>query len=657
MDYVNEIARLRQEIEGHEYRYYVLDEPAISDFEYDALMRRLEELENRHPELITPQSPTQRVGGRAASSFAGVTHEVPLESLTDVFSVEELEEFLARVSPQLRLPRFTVEPKVDGLSMALTYENGIFTRGATRGDGLVGEDVTENLKTIRSIPLRIKNAPEHLVVRGEVFMPEKVFAELNARREEEEQRLLANPRNAAAGTMRQLDPRVVAQRRLDIRVFNVQAKSGEPYATHSESLDALAEFGFPVMPYRLCGTPEECVAEVVRIGEERDRYSFGIDGAVIKADLLSDRAALGSTAKAPRWAVAFKYPPEKKETVLLDITVQVGRTGVLTPRAVVEPVRLAGTTVAAATLHNQDFIDEKDIRIGDTVVVRKAGEIIPEVLGVVYEKRPADAAPYRLPENCPECGAPVMRDPDGSAVRCTNPECPAQLLRNLIHFASKNAMDIEGLGSSALAALVSAGLVRSPADIYALTQAKLVELDRMGEKSAANMVQAIAGSKGAGLARVITALGIRQVGEAAAKDLAAKYKTMDALAAASRQELCGIRDVGDVTAGYIVNWFSEPSSKRLLERLREAGVDMTEAAGQGDGRFAGMTFVLTGTLERFTRDEATAIIEKLGGKVSGSVSKKTSMVLAGEAAGSKLAKAQSLGVKIIDETEFESLIG
>ncbi len=652
-----EIAQLREELEMHNHNYYVLDEPTISDFEYDAMLRRLEILEAERPEFASPNSPTQRVGGKPLDSFSSMKHEVPLESLSDVFSMEELLGFLERTTPALSRAEYTVEPKVDGLSMALIYENGEFVRGATRGDGLVGEDVTANLRTIRSIPMHLKNAPERIIVRGEVYMPDSVFEELNARREELDEKPFANPRNAAAGTMRQLDPRIVAERKLDIRIFNVQTVSGDGFQTHSESLDALADMGFKVIPYKLCRTSDECLEEVRRIGEERDKYPFGIDGAVIKANLLSDRAVLGSTSKAPRWAVAFKYPPEKKETVLLGIDVQVGRTGVLTPRAVVAPVRLAGTTVTAATLHNQDFIDKKDIRIGDTVVVRKAGEIIPEVLEVVLSKRPDGAEKFSLPSACPVCGAPVLRDEDGAAVRCTNLDCPAQLLHNLVHFASKSAMDIDGLGESVLRSLTESGMVRSAADLYSLDAQELMTLERMGAKSAQNLLDAIEKSKTAGLARLLTALGIRQVGEAAAKTLARRFGSMEALRSATEEELCSIFDVGAVTAKYIVEWFAQPQSQTLLERLGQAGVSMEEAAAEvTDRRFEGMTFVLTGTLSDWTRDEVGAIIESFGGRVSSSVSKKTSVVLAGEEAGSKLTKAEQLGVRIIDEAEFRSMI-
>lgn len=657
MNAEQEIKKLRDELEMHNRNYYVLDEPTISDFEYDAMMRRLEVLESEHPEFASASSPTQHVGGKALDTFGAVKHEVPLESLSDVFSMDELSAFLDKTCPLLGRMEFTVEPKVDGLSMALIYENGIFVQGATRGDGLIGEDVTANLKTIRTIPAHIENAPEHLVVRGEVYMPDSVFEELNARREELDEKPFANPRNAAAGTMRQLDPRVVAERKLDMRIFNLQTISGDGYETHSQSLDALSEMGFPVIPFKVCRTPEECLAEVKRIGEERDRYPFGIDGAVIKANLLKDRALLGSTSKAPRWAVAFKYPPEEKETLLLDISVQVGRTGVLTPKAVVAPVRLAGTTVTAATLHNQDFIDRKDIRIGDTVLIRKAGEIIPEVLEVVTERRPENAKRYRLPETCPECGGPVLRDPDGAAVRCSNPDCPAQLLHNLVHFASKSGMDIDGLGESLLRTLITNGMVRSAADLYSLDGQELMMLDRMGTKSARNLLEAIERSKTAGLTKLLTALGIRQVGETAAKTLARRFITMDALSHATEEELCSIADVGTVTAKYITEWFAQPQSQVLLERLLSAGITMEENVEQTlDVRFDGMTFVLTGTLDNWTRDEAKKIIEDYGGRVSSSVSKKTSIVLAGDDAGSKLTKARELGVRVISESEFKDMI-
>ena len=657
MDVQKEIEKLRRELEYHSRLYYVEDAPVISDYEFDMLMQRLKALEAEHPELITPNSPTQRVGGQALSKFEQVQHQVPLESLTDVFSLDELYAFGERMDALLVEPHgYTVEPKIDGLSMSLEYENGVFVRGATRGDGLVGENVTENLRTVRSLPLRIENAPARLIVRGEVYMSKAVFRELNAEREARGETLLANPRNAAAGSMRQLDPKVAASRKLDIICFNMQYSSDDVYTSHAQTLDAMKAMGFPVVPYRRYERIGECVQRIEWLGEHRDELAYDMDGAVIKIDSLSQRAALGSTAKAPRWAVAFKYPPEKKESRVLDVVVQVGRTGVLTPKVIVEPVRLAGTTVSAATLHNQDNIDRLDLRIGDTVLLQKAGEIIPEVLSVNKAKRPDWAVPFVMPEICPECGSPVARDEDGAALRCTSPECPAQRLRNIAHFASREAMDIEGLGISVCESLINSGLVSSAADLYYLEAEKVAALDRMGKKSADNLLTAIENSKSAGLARLLCAFGIRQVGQKAAKVLASYYKDLDALMAATAEELTLIPDIGGITAGFITEWFSLPQSMHLIGRLREAGVDFASHEERRDDRFAGQTFVLTGTLSRYTRDEAGAIIESFGGKTAGSVSKKTSYVLAGENAGSKLTKAESLGIRILTEAEFEDMI-
>ena len=656
MDEKSELLRLRAELKEHSHRYYDLDDPIIEDSEYDALMQRLILLEDKYPELYDPDSPTKRVGGNPAKGFAQVEHPVPLESLNDVFSREELMAFGERVEREGVRRSYTVEPKIDGLSMSLRYVNGVFVRGATRGDGRVGEDVTENLRTIRSIPRTLPSAPPLLIVRGEVFMPKKVFEALNTKREQEGEKLLANPRNAAAGAMRQLDPAITASRQLDILIFNVQLAEGMEFQTHSESLDWLRSQGFPVIDYRLCSSMEACRERVEEIDGERDNYSFCIDGAVVKLDSLADRQRLGSTTKAPRWAIAYKYPPEVRESVVQDIQVQVGRTGVLTPKAVVEPVRLAGTTVTNATLHNQDFISEKDIRIGDTVCIRKAGEIIPEVLRVVPEKRPSWAVPYFLPDTCPVCGAPVHRDPDGAALRCTGAECPAQLLRNLTHFASKDAMDIDGLGPNLVKALVEEGLVRSAADLYSLDADRVAKLERMGAKSAENLIRAIDASRQQGMARLIYALGIRQVGVSASRTLAARYGSMDALEKADGEELQQIDDIGPVTAAYITEWFSQEQSVHLIRRLREAGVDMESRETVVDRRFNGMTFVLTGTLSTMGRDAAKAAIEQRGGKAASSVSKKTTVVVAGENAGSKLDKAQELGIRIIDEHEFLSMI-
>ncbi len=657
MDAEKEILKLRKELEHHNKLYYVNDAPVISDYEYDMLMQKLILLESEHPELVTPDSPTQKVGGAPVSAFEEVRHQVPLESLTDVFSYEELFSFGDRMDSLIDgKHEYVVEPKIDGLSMSLEYENGVFVRGATRGDGLVGENVTENLKTVRSLPLRIENAPERLIVRGEVYMSKAVFNELNAQREIRGEALLANPRNAAAGSMRQLDPKVAASRKLDIICFNMQYTSGEPYATHTETLDAMREMGFPVVPYKKFNNIEDCVQRIEWLGENRDSLSYDMDGAVIKINSLDQRKALGSTAKAPRWATAFKYPPEKKESKVLDIVIQVGRTGVLTPKVIVEPVRLAGTTVSAATLHNQDNIDRLDLRIGDTVLLQKAGEIIPEVLSVNKAKRPEGTEPFKMPLVCPECGSPVVRDMDGVALRCTSPECPAQRLRYLAHFASREAMDIEGLGISMCESLINNGLVNTAADIYYLKAEDVAKLERMGDKSANNLVNAIEKSKEAGLARLLCAFGIRQVGQKAAKVLAAHFETLDNLMDAGIEELTKIPDIGAITAEFILDWFKNPQSQDLIGRLREAGVSFESKEEKKDARFAGLTFVLTGTLSKYTRDEASAIIESYGGKSSGSVSKKTSYVLAGENAGSKLQKAETLGIKIISEDEFAELI-
>ena len=657
MDAQKEIIKLRREIEKYARLYYVYDNPAISDYEYDQLMQRLKALEEANPELITPDSPTQRVGGEALSQFEPVTHQVPLESLTDVFSYDELFAFGERMDSLVAGEHdYSVEPKVDGLSMSLEYENGIFVRGATRGDGITGENVTENLRTVRSLPLRIEGAPERLIVRGEVYMSKSVFAELNAQREIKGEALLANPRNAAAGSMRQLDPKVAASRKLDIIFFNMQYSSDHKYATHIQTLDAMREMGFPVIPYAHFDNIRDCVERIEWLGENRDTLPYDMDGAVIKINSLAQREALGSTAKAPRWAVAFKYPPEKKESRVLDVVVQVGRTGVLTPKVIVEPVRLAGTTVSAATLHNQDNIDRLDLRIGDTVLLQKAGEIIPEVLSVNKEKRPADSVPFVMPSVCPECGSPVVRDEDGVALRCTSPECPAQRLRNIAHFASREAMDIEGLGISVCESLIASGLVNSAADLYYLEPQSVARLDRMGKKSAENLIASIEKSKDAGLARLVCAFGIRQVGQKAAKVLAAHFADLDSLIAADAEALTALPDIGEITAGFITEWFSKPQSMHLIGRLRDAGVSFESREERRDSRFAGMTFVLTGTLEHFTRDEASAIIESYGGKSASSVSKKTSYVLAGENAGSKLIKAESLGVPVISEQDFAAMI-
>ena len=649
--------QLRQELNEHNYNYYVLDRPTISDFEYDRLLRELEDLEGAHPELITPDSPTQRVGGQVLDAFRQVVHQVPLQSLQDVFSPEELRDFDHRVREHADRVEYLVEPKVDGLSVALEYQDGLFVRGATRGDGAVGEDVTENLRTIRSIPMRIEGAPGRLIVRGEVYMPKKTFERLNEKRELEGKPLFANPRNAAAGSLRQLNPKIAAARGLDIVLFNIQFWDGPAFETDGASLDWLKSLRFKVIDYALETDMARVQEEIFRIGDGRENYPFDIDGAVVKLNDLTERASLGETAKFPRWAAAYKYPPEQKQSVVQDIVVQVGRTGVLTPKAVVAPVRLAGTTVTNATLHNQDYITEKDIRIGDTVIVQKAGEIIPEIVRVVTEKRPEGTVPYRMPAVCPVCGAPVVRDEDGAHIRCTGAECPAQLLRNLTHFASRDAMDIEGLGPAVVESLVHAGLVKTPADLYRLREAQIAGLDRMGKKSAQNLLAALEKSKRNDLSRLLFAFGIRQVGQKAAKVLSARFGTLDKLAGASMEELTAIDDIGEITARNLVEWFASPQSRHLIAQLKEVGVSMVSTAQPVGDLLSGLTFVLTGELSAFSRKEAGAKLEALGAKVSGSVSRKTSCVVAGEAAGSKLRKAQELGVAVIDETQFLALLG
>ena len=582
---------------------------------------------------------------------------MPLESLQDVFSFDELHAFGERMDSSLTdLHSYVVEPKIDGLSMSLEYENGVFVRGATRGDGAIGEDVTENLRTVRNLPQKLENAPARLIVRGEVYMSHESFESINAQREISGEPLLANPRNAAAGSVRQQDPKVAASRKLDIIIFNLQLCSDRTFKTHTESLDYLKSLGFPTVPYQYCESLRNCCDRIEWIGDHRGEYPFDIDGAVIKIDDLAQRSLLGSTAKFPRWAVAYKYPPEKKESIVRQIVVQVGRTGVLTPKAVIDPVRLAGTTVTNATLHNQDFIDHLDLRIGDTVLVQKAGEIIPEVLSVNKEKRPEGTEPYQMPMVCPECGAPVERDEDGVALRCTGAECPAQRLRNIVHFASRDAMDIDGLGVSLCDALIKAGLVNSPAELYYLEPQSVANLERMGKKSAENLMAALEKSKENGLAKLLCAFGIRQVGQKAGKVLAAHFKNLDELMEATELELMAIPDIGATTAAFIRDWFDSPQSQHQIRLLREAGVSFESKEQIADHRFAGKTFVLTGALEHFTRDEAGAVIEKFGGKTSGSVSKKTSYLLAGENTGSKYTKAVSLGIPILSEAEFLEMI-
>ena len=635
-------------------KYYVLDAPEMADFEYDRLMRELEELEAQHPDLALPESPTKRVGGEALSQFEKVQHTVPLMSLQDVFSVEELQEFLEKMKEAYPSAEFSVEPKIDGLSVALEYENGVFVRGATRGDSQVGEDVTENLKTIRSIPMTIPDAPARLIVRGEVFMPKSVFHQLNEEREAEGKPLFANPRNAAAGSLRQLDPKIAARRKLDILIFNVQMAEGVEFASHEESLKYLKERKFKVVGAKFYTDAQKVIARIDQINDTRESFTFDIDGAVVKVNDLQQRAALGATAKFPRWAAAYKYPPEIKETVVEDIVIQVGRTGVLTPKAVVRPVRLAGTTVTNATLHNQDFITALGLSIGDTVKIRKAGEIIPEILQVTNHQSGAQV--YQIPSICPVCGAKVERDADGAFLRCTGAACPAQLSRALAHFVSRDAMDIDGLGKNIVEALIEKGFVKTPADLYYLTLDEMKQLWSKGDTQAKKLLKAIEESKSRDLSRLIFALGIRQVGAKAGKTLAGHFGNLDALMDASLEELTGVDDVGGITAQNILDWFAQPSAREMIERLRTAGVNFESQRTVTDARFAGMTFVLTGALTKFTRDQATEQIERFGGKASGSVSKKTTYVVVGENAGSKERKARELGIPILSEDDFLNMI-
>ena len=656
------LAELRRTVSYHAARYYVYDDPEISDFEYDRLYAELLKLEQEHPEFDSPDSPTKRVGGTPLDKFEKVVHTVQMNSLSDVFSFDELREFLDRVAAELPDATYSVEPKIDGLSVALTYENGHLIRGATRGDGFVGEDVTQNLRTVFSIPLTLPE-PLSLTVRGEVYMPRASFERINRDREAAGQPLLANPRNAAAGSLRQLDPAICAERGLDIFIFNLQ--EGSIYAdhtaptSHTETLNRLHALGFPTLEQTtVAKTFDEIIAHIEKIGSLRDELAYDIDGVVIKIDKLSDRVTLGEGTNTPRWAVAYKFPPEQKKTKLLDIGVAVGRTGVLTPTAELAPVRLAGTTVSRATLHNLDFIRERGIRIGDTVLVQKAGDIIPEIVRAFPDERDGSERDFDMPTVCPSCGEPIFRDEEGAevAVRCTNSDCPAQRSRAIEHFASKDAMNIEGLGPQLVEALLSAGLIRNAADLYELRTEQIANLERMGEKSASNLIAAIARSKEAGLERLIYALGIRNVGEVAGAALAHRFGTLEACFDATVEQLCEIEDFGLITAECVVNYFSHPQNRELCERLIQAGLVTTATATMVDERFAGMTFVLTGTLPTMTRDEASALIKERGGKVAGSVSKKTTYVVAGEAAGSKLTKAQQLGVTVIDEAELLRMI-
>ena len=654
MNAEQEIKKLREELETHNRNYYILDEPTISDFEYDAMLRRLEDLEAAHPEFASPNSPTQRVGGRALDTFAPMRHEVPLESLADVFSEDELTAFLERTTPALALAEYTVEPKVDGLSMALIYENGEFVRGGTRGDGLTGEDVTANLKTIRSIPLRLKNAPERIIVRGEVYMPDSVFEELNARREELDEKPFANPRNAAAGTMRQLDPRVVAERKLDIRLFNVQTVSGEGYKTHSESLEALADMGFPVIPFKLCRSAEECLAEVRRIGEERDKYPFGIDGAVVKANLLSDRAALGSTSKFPRWAVAYKFEAEEVTTKLKKVTWEVGRTGKLTPLAHVEPVELAGATIQRATLNNYGDILRKRLKLNARVWLRRSNEVIPEITGRVDEYYP-DETEIEMPEECPCCGHAL--EEKGAFIYCPNSRnCTDQIVMRLSHFASRDAMDIEAFSEKTARQFCDEFDIKDCDELYDLQYDKLVALDRFGEKKAQKLLEELDKSKSVRLDRFIYALGIPNVDTKTARDLAEAFGDIEKLKSATAEELTAIGDIGDIVADSILDYFASDTGRGLADRLLAKGVQPVWENEKLGSSLNGMTVVVTGTLVNYSRQQAEELIRQNGGKASSSVSAKTSLVLAGENAGSKLDKAQKLGIRIVNEEEFEKII-
>ncbi len=653
---LQEILELRETLNRLSHQYYVLDHPTVSDYEYDMLYKKLEKLEREHPEYFDPLSPTHRVGGAVLEKFEKYSHAVPLKSLSNVFSREELFDFLDGIREKVQDPSFAVEYKIDGLSVALEYADGKFVRGATRGDGLVGEDVTENLKTVRSIPLVLHKAVPHLVVRGEVFMPKKSFEKLNEEREVLGEQLFANPRNAAAGSLRQLSSAVTAKRELDILIFNIQSVEGKRFSSHRESLEWLAELGFKVSPFTVLKDNDAIYDEIIRRGEHRDRLSFDIDGAVIKTDDFQQREELGELPHAPKWAIAFKYPPEEKPTKLLDVTVQVGRTGVLTPTAELAPVRLAGTTVSRATLHNEDFIREKDIRIGDTVIVRKAGEIIPEVVRVDLKHRTADALPFVFPDTCPSCGEKVFRDEDAAAIRCTNASCPAQLERNIIHFASKGAMNIDGMGPAVVKAFLASGIICGIADLYTFDEKKASALEGMGEKSILKLKNAIENSKSLCVSRLIYALGIRGIGEKSSATLAKRFGSMDALQKATVEELCAVDDIGQVCAESIVNFFSSEKTRLLLDALQANGVNMRYAGKQAGTLFAGKTFVLTGTLPTLKRDEASQMIQDAGGKVSGSVSSKTSFVVAGEAAGSKLKKANDLGIPVLSEEELLEML-
>ena len=656
------IEELHKLTEYHAKKYYDDDNPEISDFEYDMLMLELRNLEKQFPDLVTKDSLTQKVGGKVKEGFKKVEHEVPLQSLQDVFDFEEIKSFCERVNKQaqesqIEKPKYVVETKIDGLSAALEYKNGKFVRGATRGNGLVGEDVTENLKTIKTIPMQLKENI-NITVRGEVFISKKDFEQMNKKREENEEELFANSRNAAAGSLRQLDKKITAQRPLDIYIFNVQKIEGKEFNSHFEELEYLNKLGFNVNPVRIfCKNIQEILSAINKIGEERESLTFGIDGAVVKVDNLQLREILGTTSKTPKWAIAYKYPPEKKETKLKDIICNVGRTGVITPMAILEPVKVAGSTISKTTLHNEDFIKDKDLKIGDTVVIQKAGDVIPEIVDVIKEKRTGEEIEFCMPKTCPVCGAPAIREAGEAATRCTGIECPAKLFRNLVHFVSREAMNIDGLGENIISQLLDKGLISNIADIYYLKLEDIASLKKNGTKFAQNLINSIQNSKTNELYRLITALGIRHVGVKASKILAKKYKDINKLANASFESLSLTEEIGPIVANSIREFFMQEQTLDLIKRLEKAGVNTIEKEDDSsDNRFEGKTFVLTGTLEQYTRTEASDIIEKLGGKTSSSVSKKTTYLLAGEDAGSKLTKAQSLGITIISENEFKEMI-
>ena len=643
-------------------KYYDDDKPEISDFEYDMLMLELRNLEKEFPEFVSGKSNTQHVGGNVKAGFNKVEHEIPLLSMQDIFSLEEIEDFVNKIKKQaeeknIANQNFVVETKIDGLTASLEYKNGIFVRGSTRGNGLVGEDVTENLKTIKNIPQKLTENVD-IIVRGEVFISTKDFLKMNEKREENGEELFANARNAAAGSLRQLDSEITKKRPLDIYVYNIQKINGKEILSHNEALKYLEKLGFNVNPVKiLCKDSKEVIEAIKQIGDQREKLSFGIDGAVIKVDDLKYREILGATAKNPRWQIAYKYPPEQKETKLIDIVCNVGRTGVITPLAILNPIQVAGSTISKTTLHNEDFIKQKEIKIGDTVVIQKAGDVIPEIVKVLKEKRTGKEQEFKMPEICPVCGAKTIRLEGESAVRCTGTECPAKLYRNLVHFVSREAMNIDGLGENIIGELLNKKLISNIADIYNLKFEDIASLKKNGTKFATNVITAIENSKNNELYRLITSLGIMHIGTKASKVLAKKFKTIDNLATASEEELSNIEDIGGIMAKSIVDFFAQDQTKDLIQKLKQAGVNTEDKSEEDtDQRFSNMTFVLTGTLQNYTREEATNIIEKYGGKVSGSVSKKTTYLVAGEEAGSKLTKAQSLGVKILSEDEFKEMI-